>query len=359
MAVGCGCVGGVLGVAVLVLACYVGWVYQLEDPRLAHIPRTTPEPITLETSEYQLTTVRFPCSGLSCEAFLYNPNREEGDKRPALIMAHGLGSQKDFGLAKFASVFSARGYVVFVFDYRNFGGSDGDTFNEISPTMQLEDWESAIQFVATLKEVDASKICLWGTSFSGGHVLVTAAKTAHSEKIKAVISQVPFLKAFSSTIATASSATITDMLKLSLLGLVDKTRALMGLSRLYIPIYGECSDSAILCAPSFKEGYPRLVPKDPRGGWQNQCPASIALSLLLYNPHTFARDVKAPTLIVYDIQDELCLPDDVKDVSKQIPDVHLYELSSGHFSVYEELFEETIHAELSFLQKHLPISPSP
>jgi len=58
----------------------------------------------------------------------------------------------------------------------------------------VEDWRGAIDFLVTDKEIaqvaDASRLGLWGSSLSGGHVIVTAATTSHQSKIKAVVSQV-------------------------------------------------------------------------------------------------------------------------------------------------------------------------
>jgi len=58
----------------------------------------------------------------------------------------------------------------------------------------VEDWRGAIDFLVNDKEIgqvaDTSRLGLWGSSLSGGHVIVTAATTSHQSKIKAVVSQV-------------------------------------------------------------------------------------------------------------------------------------------------------------------------
>lgn len=69
------------------------------------------------------------------------------------------------------------GIAVFVFDYRSFGGSEGETQyrNYVCGKCHVEDYHSALAHVRTLGgTVDTSKVGLWGTSFSGGHVLATA-----------------------------------------------------------------------------------------------------------------------------------------------------------------------------------------
>ncbi len=51
------------------------------------------------------------------------------------------------GLHPFAEVFAQRGLAVLIFDYRNFGGSDGEPRNWVSTKRHLEDWEAALDYV--------------------------------------------------------------------------------------------------------------------------------------------------------------------------------------------------------------------
>lgn len=102
------------------------------------------------------------------------------------------GAQKDMGLHNYASRFAAAGLAVFVFDYRTFGGSDGEPRNWISPRRHLQDWRSALAHVrgplAAAGAVDASSLALWGTSFGGGHAIVMAGELR--DAVKAVVAQV-------------------------------------------------------------------------------------------------------------------------------------------------------------------------
>lgn len=102
------------------------------------------------------------------------------------------GAQKDMGLHNYASRFAAAGLAVFVFDYRTFGGSDGEPRNWISPRRHLQDWRAALKHVtetlAPAGVLDGSKVALWGTSFGGGHALVMAGEM--QDKVSAVVAQV-------------------------------------------------------------------------------------------------------------------------------------------------------------------------
>lgn len=101
----------------------------------------------------------------------------------------GMGAQKDMGLDAYAKAFAAGGMAAFVFDYRSFGGSEGYPRHWVSPSRHVEDWQAALAYVqAELSSiVDINRICLWGTSFAGGHVLAIA---SNESDIKAIISQV-------------------------------------------------------------------------------------------------------------------------------------------------------------------------
>lgn len=101
----------------------------------------------------------------------------------------GMGAQKDMGLHQYAAAFAAGGLAAVVFDYRTFGGSQGQPRQWVSPSRHVQDWQAAVQHVTQelSKQVDTNRVCLWGTSFAGGHVLVTAAS---SPNVVAVVSQV-------------------------------------------------------------------------------------------------------------------------------------------------------------------------
>jgi len=335
-------------IVLLLLACYLGYVYRIDDSHVVPLKRQRVTPVNKETGNYIISTLYFPCSSIKCEAFFYKPKGVFNP--PVIIMAHGFGAQKDFGLEKFADGFARNDYAVFLFDYRTFGGSEGEPMNLISPPMHLEDWESALAYVLDLPSVDNNSIILWGSSFSGGHVIVTAAKSPNRSHIKGVISQVPYLRALSSLSSLVSHASLTDIVKLSFFGLVDITRDILGLSRYYVPIYGHISDMAILCSPSAAE-YVTIIPEHPRGGWQNKCPASIALCLTFYNPHSFVQDLRVPTLMIYDTKDDLCPAEDILEVAKTSPIVELTHFSSGHFAPYNREFEENLKRQLQFLEK--------
>ncbi len=107
---------------------------------------------------------------------------------PTVVMAHGFSAVKEMYLDKFAEAFARSGLASVVYDNRNFGASDGEPRQEIDPWLQVRDFSEAITFAQRQGETDAERIAVWGSSYSGGHVLVVA---AIDRRVKCVVSQVP------------------------------------------------------------------------------------------------------------------------------------------------------------------------
>ena len=95
----------------------------------------------------------------------------------------------DFDLIALAAgeVYATGGLGALVFDHRNFGDSDGEPRQEIDPWQQIRDYRDAITRACDMAEVDENRIGIWGSSYSGAHVLVVG---AIDRRVKCVVSQV-------------------------------------------------------------------------------------------------------------------------------------------------------------------------
>src|SRR6201994_4686471 len=144
----------------------------------------------------QREDVRFNSGSDRISAWLYRP--DGGGDAPLLVMAHGLGGVRTMRLPAYAERFAAAGYACLVFDYRNFGDSEGAPRQLLDVRRQLQDWTVAAAFARTLPGIDPRRIGLWGTSFSGGHVIATAAWVPG---IAAVVAQCPFTDSVASLAA--------------------------------------------------------------------------------------------------------------------------------------------------------------
>ena len=133
--------------------------------------------------------IAFDAEGTTLRGWFY-PAEGASGPGAAVVMAHGFSAVKEMYLDSFAEVFAAGGLNVLVFDNRCFGASDGEPRQEIDPWAQVRDYRHAITYLNTVPGVDPNRIGIWGSSYSGGHVLVVA---AIDRRVKAVVSQVPLI----------------------------------------------------------------------------------------------------------------------------------------------------------------------
>jgi len=235
--------------------------------------------------------------------------------------------------------------AVFVFDYRNFGASDGTPRNLVSYRRHIADWRSAIGFVRGLPGLDGSRIGLWGSSFSGGHVIVTAAT---DPGIRAVVSQVPFVDG----LASAGTLGLPFVLRATAEGLIDLGRALTLRQPHTVPAAGTPDEFAVMNTPDAMPGLTALLPKDTT--WKNECPARILLTVTMYRPVRHARRVSCPLLLVAAKKDSLIPVSAVRKTADRAPRAELMELDIGHFEIYAgRAFEKAVKRETEFLAKHL------
>ena len=270
---------------------------------------------------------------------------DSGGKPPVVIMAHGFAGQKDFGLQPYAEHFASKGMAVFVFDYRNFGTSEGEPRNLVNPWRHLQDWKAAISYVRSLDNIDAKRIALWGTSFSGGHVMVTAAR---DHGISAVVVQVPFVDG----IATTMQFSIPYQIEGLYHGLQDLFCMVLGKAPHIVPAVAEPGTFACMNTPDAMQGYYTLVPPDSE--MKNEVPARILLMISAYRPIMYARRIRCPVFIMYAKNDSLIPAKAVERMGSKIPNAEVIGLSVGHFDVYTgELFKQVVQKQAAFLLRNL------
>jgi len=136
--------------------------------------------------------VQFASQGDTIRGWLFTPDEGQAPY-PAIVMAGGWCYVKELVQPHYAQFFVDAGFAVLLFDYRNFGASDGARRQHIDPAMQLEDYRNAISYLETCKDVDAARIGVWGLSYSGGHVLVLAAV---DPRVRCAVSQIPVVDGY-------------------------------------------------------------------------------------------------------------------------------------------------------------------
>ena len=283
----------------------------------------------------------FDSRGARCEALLMRPDSHE-ESTPLVVMAHGFAAEKSFGLQPYADHFVRRGLAVMMFDYRHFGGSEGMPRNLVSHRRQRQDWQAALDFAGNLPGIDASRIALWGTSFSGGHVLDCAARNSN---VAAVVAQVPMLDVPGSLRGYRTRYFTQAILH----GARDLLRAAVFRSPHYVPVVGSNHKFAVMNKPGCESGYRRLVPET--ADWRNSVPARAVLTSLLNRPIRRAGQVTCPTLFVVAEQDQLAPLRVVRKAAARMSDVKVVTLPGDHFAPYfDESFESAVEQEADFLE---------
>ncbi len=148
--------------------------------------------------------------GTRMAAELFSPKQAAADEKlPTIIMSHGWGGTAAH-LRPDAVVFARAGYLVLTFDYRGWGASDSrviltgpppddrsdgrftaevrEVREVVDPIDQTTDLLNAIHWIQAEPQCDTDRIGLWGSSYSGGHVIYAAAR---DPRVKATVSQVP------------------------------------------------------------------------------------------------------------------------------------------------------------------------
>ena len=130
--------------------------------------------------------IQFDSSGLKLSGTLRLPDDlAEGDRRPAFLVLHGFGSNRNSkGCIWCARTFADWGYVTLRFDMRSCGESDGEP-GHILCLDQVEDTKAGVSYLAGRPEVDPEKIGAIGSSFGAAVVIYTAGV---DERVAAAIS---------------------------------------------------------------------------------------------------------------------------------------------------------------------------
>ena len=221
--------------------------------------------------------VDFYSSGTRCSAWLYLPT---GDRKcSVIVMAHGLGGVREMRLNTYAERFSAAGYACFLFDYRYYGASDGQKRQRINVKEQLADWAGAISFVKKCDKVDGSKVLLFGSSFSGGHVITLSSKR---KDILAAVAQCPY----TNTLATLGTLSPLSAVKTIPLVIADLLSCLTGYHPVMLKLIAAPGKAAIMAVADYQEFFEQIP---ANSNFVNKAPARTLLEFIKYSPSRYTQ----------------------------------------------------------------------
>ncbi|KAF8608191.1 alpha/beta-hydrolase [Ceratobasidium sp. AG-I] len=302
--------------------------------------------------ETRPTTILIPSTtpDWGLEAWQYLPVTANNSGRfPVVIMAHGFGCNKKMGLKEYAEAFVSKGYAVLLFDYRRWGGSGGSPRNVLLVNEQLEDYRTVISHARRSDSFDPKKIVLWGSSFSGGHVIEIASK---DHEIAATISQCPFTDG----VASALALNMLGGLKMLPLAIYDLIKQALGGEPHYVPCAAPVGGFGMLSEEGTYSSMFQLE-KTP-GDFPNTIQASALFQFPFYRPGKSGKFIKCPMLICMPEADNLCPAAATKSFADSVSKGEYVGLRGGHFDCYPGFseHEKSLEVQLEFLAKAVPLS---
>ncbi|MFL5288137.1 MAG: alpha/beta hydrolase [Rhodopila sp.] len=287
--------------------------------------------------------------GTTLRGWHYVPDGGSSGRHATVVMAHGFSAVKEMYLDKFAEAFAAAGMASVVYDNRNFGASDGEPRQEIDPWQQVRDYSDAITFARSLPETDVERIGIWGSSYSGGHVLVVG---AIDRRVKCVVSQVPLVSGWQNFRRLVRA----DMLgPLQTLLHADRESRAAGGAPGMIPVVAEDPAAPAALPTADSHQFFTATGADRAPGWRNEVTLRSIEYGFGYEPGTYIGMISpTPLLLIVGLQDHLTVADlAIAAYERALEPKRLVLLPGGHFDAYIEMFEQSAGPAIEWFRTHL------
>lgn len=292
--------------------------------------------------------VSFTSGEDTCAAWLYLPSGVTSP--PVVILGHGLGGTREMRLDAFAERFAQAGIAALAFTYRHFGDSGGQPRQLLSIKRQLADWDAAIAWVKTRRDVDRTRIAVWGSSFGGGHSITVASR--HPE-LKAAVAQCPFTDGLASALALGPAASVKLLPSVAR----DYVSILLRRPPVTIPIAARPGSLALMNAPDALPGYEALMPAGVT--FVNEAAARVVPTISAYRPGRAAKTIKFPILFCVSNTDTVTPPAQTLRYARTAPRGEIKRYDAGHFDFYTgKAFEALVRDQVEFLTRQLRPTPA-
>ena len=288
--------------------------------------------------------------GVVLRGWHYAPEGVEG-AAPLVVMAHGFSATKEMHLDDFAEYFARGGLGVLVYDNRNLGDSEGEPRGELDPWQQIRDYRTAITWAGTQYWADPARIGVWGSSYSGAHVLVVAAL---DRRVKAVVSQVPLVSGLANArrlIRADAFATLRETFD------DDRAARYAGEKPAMIQVVWENDPTEPCALPTGDSHDFFLGPILERAKtWRNEVTLRSVEMFTEYEPGAYIANIApTPLLMVVACHDHLTVADlTLEYFERARQPKKLVALRCGHFDAYVgDAFAESAPQQLEWFQKYL------
>ncbi len=285
--------------------------------------------------------------GTTLRGWHYTPDAP--GRHPVIVMAHGFSAVKEMYLDKYAEAFARVGLGSIVYDNRNFGASDGEPRQEIDPWLQVRDYSDAITFAQSLPQTDPGRIGVWGSSYSGAHVLVVA---AIDRRVKCAVSQVPMISGyhgFRRLVRADMIAPLEGMLH------ADRAHRASGGAPAMLPVVAAdpAAPSALPTADSYKWFTETAAAR--ASSWRNEVTLRTIEYGFGYEPGAYIGLISpTPLMLIVGVKDHLTVADlALAAYENACEPKRLVLLPGGHFDAYVEGFELSSGPACEWFRAHL------
>ena len=292
--------------------------------------------------------VEFDAGGTTLRGWFYKPDTSDV-QFPAVIMAHGFSALKEMDLDRYAEAFAAAGLAVLVYDNRNLGASDGQPRFEIDPVAQMRDFSHAVTYARSRAEIDPERIGVWGTSYTGGLVVIAAAL---DRRIKCVVSQVPFISGYETMLQVMpieARSQFYDMLY------HDRQSIAAGLPPSTVTICTDDPAKSPLAPGRRTFQYFDSHARKKNLGWQNKVTVRSLEWRLEYEVGPYIDRVSPTPLLMIVADNDTITPTDIslRAFERALQPKKLVIIHGDHYDPYLEEFDQSCHAARDWLVLHL------
>jgi uncharacterized protein len=265
---------------------------------------------------------------------------------PGVVMSSGFAGVKEGFLGNpFHQVVASAGIAVVLFDHPNTGESEGLPRQELDYVLQQRAYQDAITFLAGRPEVDAERIGIWGTSYSGGHVLAVA---AHDKRVKTVVAQAMTISGHANLLRRHTPASYAALRHS---WAEERLRVARGEPPTLVRAFAEDSEST---------RYQAARPIEERRNWRNEVTLRSWELYDEYEPGAFIdRIAPIPLLMIVPLDDTMTPAEDaLAAYARALEPKRLITVPGTHYAVYSDQFARTSTAARDWFAEHL-LGPTP
>jgi hypothetical protein len=283
--------------------------------------------------------ISFASEGRILRGWLFLP---DGDGPfPGVVVTSGFaGVREGFLGHPYQEAFAAAGIGTVIYDHANCGDSDGEPRQELDPILQQRGYKDAVTFLCGHPAIDAGRIGIWGTSYSGGHVLAVAAA---DKRVRAVVSQAMTISGHRNLLRRH---TVPGYEALRASWAADRLARARGEAPAVVPAFGDNSESVL-----FSMGRP----EEHRRNWRNEVTLRTWELYDEYEPAAqIERIAPIPLLMIVGVEDTMTPAEDaLAAYNRALHPKKLLTIPGPHYAVYGDQYEATSTAARDWFAEHL------